>query len=63
MLDPSLIRTTELLGINQAMDFGMRTDGMLRIRGRVFVLADEKLKGMILNELMVCFFMTLLSSR
>jgi len=50
LYDPKLQRTVELLGIEKVKDFMMGGDGVLRFRGRVCILQDLELKGMILDE-------------
>ena len=50
LFDPKLQRTVELLGTEKAKDFMIRGDGVLRFRGRVCILEDLELKGMILEE-------------
>jgi len=48
--DPSLKRTVDLLGTNQAKDFVMEEDGILRFNGRICTPENEELKRMILEE-------------
>jgi len=40
----------ELSGTDQARDFTLGIDGMLRFQGRLYVSVDDVLKGMILEE-------------
>ena len=48
--DPSLKSIVELLGTNQAKDFVMGEDRILRFNGRICIPANEELKRMILEE-------------
>ena len=48
--DPKLQRMVELLCTEKAKDFMMRGDGVQRFRGRVCILEDLELKGMIFEE-------------
>jgi len=50
LFDPKLRRTVELLGTEKAKDFEMGGDGVLRFRGRVCILEDLEVKGMIVEE-------------
>jgi len=48
--DPSLKHTVDLLGTNQAKDFVMGKDVILRLNGRICIPTNEDLKRMILEE-------------
>jgi len=48
--DPTLKRTMDLLGTNQAKDFVMGEDEILRFNDRICIPANEELKRMILEE-------------
>jgi len=48
--DSSQKNTMELLGTNQARNFVMGEDGILRFKGRTCIPANEELKRMILKE-------------
>ena len=50
LVDASLIRVTELLGTNEAKEFSLGSDGVLRFQGRVCVPDDADVKRLILEE-------------
>ena len=50
MLDASLIRVREQLGLDEAKDFVLGSDGILRFQGRVCVPDDVEVKRLILKE-------------
>jgi len=49
-VDPSLQKVKEFLGSDQAKDFTLGSDGVLRFRGRVCVPEDAKVKRLILEK-------------
>jgi len=50
LLDASLNRVREQLGSDEARDFALGNDGILRFQGRVCVLDDAEVKRLILEE-------------
>ena len=48
--DASLQKVKELLGSDQAKEFALGNDGVLRFRGRVCVLDDAELRRLVLEE-------------
>ena len=50
LLDASLNRVREQLGSEEARDFALSDDGILRFRGRVCIPDDAKVKRLILEE-------------
>jgi len=50
LLDASLIRVREQLGSNEARDFTLGNNGLLRFQGRVCVPGDTEVKRLILGE-------------
>jgi len=50
LLDASLNRVTEQLGSEEARDFALSDDGILRFRGRVCIPDDAEVKRLILEE-------------
>ena len=49
-MDASLHRVKELLGSDQANEFALGGDGVLRFRGRVCVPDDVELRRLVLKE-------------
>jgi len=49
-LDVSLSRVKEQLGLNEARDYALGNDGILRFQGRICVPDDAKVKKLILEE-------------
>jgi len=49
-VDASLNRVREKLGSEEAKDFALGNDGILRFQGRVCVLDDVEVKKLILEE-------------
>ena len=49
-MDASLNRVREKLGSEEAKDFALGNDGILRFQGRVCVLDDVEVKKLILEE-------------
>ena len=49
-MDSSLQKVKELLGSDQAKEFALGDDGVLRFRGKVCVLEDAEVKRLILEE-------------
>ena len=50
LLDASLNRVREQLGSNEARDFALGDDGILRFQGRVCIPDDAEIKWLILEE-------------
>jgi len=50
LLDASFNRVRELLGSEEARDFTLGNDGILRFQGRICVPGDAKVKKLILKE-------------
>ena len=50
LLDVSLNRVREQLGSDEAKDFALGNDGLLRFQGRVCVSDDVEVKRLILEE-------------
>jgi len=50
LLDGSLNRVREQLGSDEAKDFALGNDGILRFQGRVCVMDDDEVKQLILEE-------------
>ena len=50
LADASLVEVREQLGSDEAKDFALGNDGILRFHGRVCVLDDAKVKRLILEE-------------
>ena len=49
-MDVSLSRVKEQLGLNEARDYALGNDGILRFQGRICVPDDAKVKKLILEE-------------
>ena len=49
-MDASLKGVRELLGLGEAKDFALGSDGVLRFKGRVCIPEDDEVKRLILEE-------------
>jgi len=50
LLDASLNRVREQLGLDEARDFALGNDGILRFQGRIYVPDDVEVRKLILEE-------------
>jgi len=50
LVDASLKGVRELLGLGEAKDFALGSDGVLRFKGRVCIPEDDEVKRLILEE-------------